>query len=118
MAVHECPGGLGEQWCAGVRGIRNAWVRGSIPRGGSTLQPSKFEGCSAQAVKLSGGSGAVMRSSWTESCALETCLQRVKLSVSRCHGRPRVRLPASKRDCRLPNVPCPCVKAALLGSPR
>src|SRR6266702_5049211 len=40
MAMRECPAGLGEQRRAGVRGIRNAWVRGSIPRGGSTLKPS------------------------------------------------------------------------------
>jgi NAD(P)-dependent dehydrogenase (short-subunit alcohol dehydrogenase family) len=46
MAVQMCPGGLGEQWWAGVRGIRNAWVRGSIPRGGSTLEPSNSGGCS------------------------------------------------------------------------
>jgi hypothetical protein len=35
MAVRECLDGLGEQWWVGVEGIRNAWVRGSIPRGGS-----------------------------------------------------------------------------------
>ncbi len=40
MAVQECRRGLGEQRRAGVRGIRNAWVRGSIPRGGSVVQSS------------------------------------------------------------------------------
>jgi hypothetical protein len=37
MTLHECADGWGEHRCAGVGGIRNAWVRGSIPRGGSTL---------------------------------------------------------------------------------
>ena len=52
MAVRECRRGLGARRCAGVGGIRNAWVRGSIPRGGSTLQPSNSGIRSAQAVKL------------------------------------------------------------------
>jgi len=47
MAVQECRDGLGEQRRAGVRGIRNAWVRGSIPRGGSTLNPSISGVCSS-----------------------------------------------------------------------
>jgi hypothetical protein len=48
MAVQECRDGLGEQRRAGVRGIRNAWVRGSIPRGGSTRQPSNSGASSAR----------------------------------------------------------------------
>jgi len=50
MAVQECRHGLGEHWLTGVRGIRNAWVRGSIPRGGSTLKASISGACSSVQV--------------------------------------------------------------------
>jgi NAD(P)-dependent dehydrogenase (short-subunit alcohol dehydrogenase family) len=46
VSLPECADSSGEHRCAGVRGIRNAWVRGSIPRGGSILEPSNSEGCS------------------------------------------------------------------------
>ena len=58
MAVQMCPRGLGEQLRGDVRGIRNAWLRGSIRRGGSTLKASNSGRCRVLTVESSGGSGA------------------------------------------------------------
>ena len=39
-----CTRALADQRCTGTLGFRSAWVRVSIPRAGSTLQPNVFRG--------------------------------------------------------------------------